>query len=262
MPRPPSAGGGPIPRWLAAVGSAAILYHLAAIIVPILDVPSGPWVTGDGPRQADPPHFAHSDTAQDLARVHADYLRVAHSYHFVTNNPAVLPGVRLEVRLKDEKGAVIETLHFPDPNANPWVRHRQEVLVSSLAPDLPVEQQGGEVIPAPGEKVPTVSLWALPGENFSSPIQQPPPADRNAPLHLQAVPQHRLPRYPGRMRPSEWSLILARSYGRYLCRTHGAASAEIVRHTRESVPPAVLFGQPTPPPAFQDLVANFGEMSQ
>ena len=65
-------------------------------------------------------------------------------------------------------------------------------------------------------------------EDFSSPIQQPPQADRNAPLHLQAVPQHRLPRYPGRMRPQEWSLILARSYGRYLCRTHGAASAEVV----------------------------------
>jgi hypothetical protein len=82
------------------------------------------------------------------------------------------------------------------------------------------------------------------------------------PLHLAAVPQHRLPRYPGRWRPSEWSLILARSYGRYLCRTHGAASAEIVRHTREPVPPAVLFGQETPPAVFNDLVANFGEMSQ
>jgi hypothetical protein len=259
MSRPPSSGAVPLPRWLLAAGSAVILVHLAAVIIPILDVPSGPWFTPQGPEQGDPPAFAHS--AAGLATVHADYLRVAHSYHFATNRPAVIPGVQIEVRLKNEKGQVIDTLHFPDPNANPWVRQRQEVLLSSLAPDLPIEQQGGEVIPAPGEKVPTVPLWALPGEDFSAPIPQPPKAEPGAPLHLQAVPQHRLPRYPGRMRPSEWSLILAHSYARYLCRTHGAASAEVVRHTRPPVPPAALLGQETPPDAFQDLVANFGEMS-
>jgi hypothetical protein len=259
MPRPPTASGGPIPRWLVAAGSAAIIVHLAAIIVPVLDVPSGPWVYPQGPQQADPPAFAHA--AGDLATAHADYLRVAHSYHFITNRPADFHGVQFEVRLKNDKGEEIARLHFPDPDANPWVRHRQEVLASSLGLDLPVEQQGGEVIPAPGEKVPTVPLWALAGEDFSAPMQQPPQADPNAPLHLQAVPQHRLPRYPGRMRPSEWSLILARSYARHLCRTHGAASAEIVRHTREPVPPAVLYGDETPPAAFRDLEANFGGMS-
>jgi hypothetical protein len=260
MPRLPSPGGGPLPRWLVAAGSAVIVVHLAAIIVPILDVQSGPWVTNEGPRPAEAPHFAHA--AAGLATAHADYLRIAHSYHFVTNRPGDIPGVQFDVRLKNDKGDVIDTLHFPDPRANPWVRHRQEVLASSLAPDLPIQQQGGEVIPAPGEKEPTVSLWALPGEDFSGLQPPPPPTQRNVPLHLVGVPQHRVPRYRVPMRPSEWSLILARSYARYLCRTHGAASAEIVRHTRQSVPPAVLFGQETPPAAFDDLVANFGEMSK
>jgi hypothetical protein len=59
------------------------------------------------------------------------------------------------------------------------------------------------------------------------------------------------------MRPSDWALVLARSYGRYLCRTHGAASAEIVRHTREPVSPAVLFGMRPPPNAFDEYVATF-----
>jgi hypothetical protein len=248
-----------MPRWLVAAGSAAIVVHLVAVVIPILDTPSGPWVTSDGVRPAEAPGFAQS--ASGLATVHAEYLRVSHSYHFVSNRPADIPGVQFDVRLKNDQGDVIEMLHFPDPHANPWVRHRQEVLANALAPDLPIQQQGGEVIPAPGES-PTVFLWALPREDFSG-MQPPPlPADRNVPLHLQAVPQHRVPRYRTVMRPSEWSLTLARSYARYLCRTHGAASAEIIRHTRESVSPAVLFGDEMPPAAFNDLAASFGDMSQ
>jgi hypothetical protein len=261
MPRPPLQGGGPLPRWLIAVGSAAILYHLAAIIIPILDAPSGPWVTGEGPRPAEAPAFAHS--AADLAKVHADYLRLAHSYHFVTNRPGDIPGVQFEVHLKNTQGEEIAKLYFPDKDANPWVRHRQELLASALAPDLPMEQQGGEVIPAAGEKVRTVSIWALPSEDLSgnNPMQPPPPADRNTPLHLVTLPQHRVPRNRMAMRPSDWALVLVHSYARYLCSSHGAASAEIVRHTREPVPPAVLFGGDVPPPVFKDLVANFGEMT-
>ena len=42
MQRIPSAGGG-LPRWLIVAGSAAILFHLTAIIVSYLNVPNGPW---------------------------------------------------------------------------------------------------------------------------------------------------------------------------------------------------------------------------
>ncbi len=265
MPRPPTAGGGPIPRWLVAAGSAAIIIHLAAIIIPILDAPSGPWPSPMGPEFGDVPHFAHE--AAGLAAVHADGLRLAHSVHydFLTSRPAQIPGVAFDVRLRNQAGEVIGEFHFPDPEANPWVRSRQEMLARNLAFDQQIAPQGGEVIPAPGAKAPTVAIWALPGEDFTGTRPPAPPPEGNVAVHLQTVPQHRVPRPPqGRpvWRPNDLSLVLVRSYARYLCRTHGAASAEIVRHMRQPIPPAVLFGEPTPPGAFEDLVANYGEMTE
>jgi hypothetical protein len=234
-------------------GSAAIVYHLAAIIIPILDMPSGPWATPMGRMAADAPDFARSSAG--LANLHGDYLRVAHSYHFVTNRPADIPGVEFDVILRYEDGRQ-ETLHFPDPNANPWVRHRQEVLASALAPDLPTEKPQSDIIAAPGQKPPMVDIWALPEEKFTADAGPPSgPPDRKAALHLERVPQHRL-RYRDYWRPSEWALVLARSYARYQCRTHGAASAEVVRHTREPVGPDVLFGGDAPD--LTEVVASFG----
>jgi hypothetical protein len=258
MSHPPSASA--LPRWLVVAGSALILYHLAAVIVPILDVPSGPWVTGEGPRPVAPPEFAH--VASGLSTVQADYLRVAHSYHFDSNRPGDLPGVEFEVRLRDRDGTLMETVRFPDPGANPWLRHRQELLARGLAPDLPVQPPQSEVIPPAGEKVPMLDIWALHGEDFSGKPAAAPP-DSKLPLELRSVPQHRIPRPPmGRsvMRPPEWALVLARSYSRYLCRTHGAASAEIIRHTREPVSYAVLMGSPAQEP--EEIVASYGEMSE
>jgi hypothetical protein len=255
------AGGSPLPRWLVAAGSAAIAYHLVAITLPVLDTPSGPWPTPVGRSLDEPPYFAHA--AAPLATLHGKYLRVAHSYHFVTNRPGDTPGVEFEVRLRDEGNNLLETLRFPDPGANPWVRHRQELLASALAPDLPVEPPAGEVIAPPGAAVPTVPIWTLPDDPplVLAGINSPRPgADDKVPLRLNLVPQHLIPRNRGVMRPTDWSLVLARSYARYLCRTHGAATAEIIRHTRESVPPGVLFGNEVPAPAFDDLVASFGEM--
>jgi hypothetical protein len=255
----------PLSPWLIAAGSLVIVYHLAAIVVPTLDAPSGPWPTPFGRMVADPPPFAHA--ASGLSTLHAEYLRVAHSYHFVTNRPGDLPGVQFDVRLKDDRGEylrddrgeVIE-LHFPDPHANPWVRHRQEVLASSLAPDFPIEPQGGEVIAAIGEKVPRVAIWWRADQKFPPDLgapPPPPPTDHTIKLRLLTVPQHLVPRNMGAMRPSDWSLVLARSYARYQCRAHGAASAEIVRHTREPVSPAVLFGMRPLPNAFDEYVATF-----
>jgi hypothetical protein len=254
--------GGALPRWQVVGGSGAILLHLAAILVPILDVRSGPWPASDGRDLADPPQFAHA--AAGLATVHAKYLRVAHSYHFVTNRPSDLPGVEFEVRLKDGDGKPLQTLKFPDPQANAWVRHRQQLLAHSLAPDLPVAPPGGEVIAAPGQKMPAVTLWMMPDEGIpGSPaktlaaLMTP---DRAAPLRVQTVPQHLVPRNRPVMRPSDWALVLERSYARYLCRLHGAASAEVIRHTREPIPPTPLFGSNTPRQALEDLVASFEEV--
>lgn len=259
MPPAPSPHGPALPRWLVVAGSAVILFHLAAVVVPILDVPSGPWSVPMGRIPGDPPEFAHASAG--LANWHADYLRLAHSYQFVTNRPADIPGVRFEAVLRDKDGNVTKTLTFPDPNANPWVRHEQEVLAASLAPDLPTEKPASDVISAPGQKPVSVDIWALPGEDFTSNAAPPAgaPGDRNLPLHLEHVPMFRL-RYRDYWRPSEWSLILVRSYARYLCRTHGAASAEIVRHTRNAVAPDVLFGGDTVD--LTETVASFGEKSE
>ncbi len=262
MHQAPLPSATPLPRWLIAAGSLAIVVHLAAILILILDVPSGPWVGLDRTESGDAPAFVHEASA--LATVHADYLRLAHSYHddLMTGRPASIEGVEFDVRLKGKDGKVIATLHFPDPEANRWVRFRQEQLARGLAFDFPYVHQGGEVIPAPGEAVPLVAIWALPGEDFSGmkPPAQPP--DRIVPVHLERVLQHRVPRTRPVSRPSDLSLVLAHSYARYLCRTHGAASAEIVRQARPPIPPAVLFGRPTPPAVFEDVTANYGEMSE
>jgi len=240
----------------------AIIFHLAAIIVVILDVPSGPWVGLERTESGDAPAFAHE--ASGLATIHADYLRLAHSYHddAMTSRPASIEGVEFDVRLKSKDGQLVATLHFPDPEANRWVRYRQELLARGLGFDFPYVHQGGEVIPAPGEPVPLVAIWALPGEDFSGMKAPSQPPTRVVPVHLERVLQHRVPRTRPVSRPSDLSLVLAQSYARYLCRTHGAASAEIVRHARDPIPPTVLFGQPTPPAVFDDVTANYGEMSE
>ncbi len=263
MPQAPPRIGGLPPTWLIVVGSAAILFHLAAIIIPILDTPSGPWAMPDGRNVADAPMFAHS--ANGLATLHAESLRIAHSYHFVTDHPGDLPGVEFLVRLKDADGKPLSTLRFPDPQANPWVRHRQRLLASALAPDFPVAPPGGEVIAAPGGKVPTFDIWLLLEERIpgiATPALSEALADPKVQLKLQTVPQHLVPRNRQVMRPSEWSVLLARSYCRYLCRKHDAASAEIIRLTREPVSPLVLNSNDPKNPAFEDLVASFGEVAK
>jgi hypothetical protein len=245
---------GALPRWLVLVGSAAIVYHLAAITLPVLDMKSGPW-PGDF---AEAPAFAHSASA--LSALHGKYLRVVHSYDFPSNRPGDLPGVEFEVRLKDADGNLVQTLHFPDRNANRWVRQRQELLARNLAPDLPLDTPGAELLAAPGQKVPTVSFWTLPNELGAS-AGKPSFNNGKAQLYLRTVEYNQVPRNRELMKPTDWALLLQRSYARYLCRKYGAASAEILRHTREPVSPAVLFGNEMPPNTLEDLVASFGEVT-
>jgi hypothetical protein len=246
---------------LLVVASLAILFHLAAITLPALAMSSGPWPTPTGRGSAEPPQFARS--ALDLSTLHAKYLRIAHSHHTAVSRPGDLPAVKFEVHLKDRDGNLLRTEEFPSPQANRWVRHRQALLASGLAPDLPVEPPGGEVIPAPGTSPPKVTVWLYPGEEelLRMPAPPQPEAPPKGPLQLATIEQHLLPRTRPVMRPLGLSLVLARSYARYLCRAHGAAKAEIVRTTRDPVPPGVLFGNEAPAQAYEPLVASFGEMS-
>jgi hypothetical protein len=240
---PGNAGG--VPRWVVLAGSAFLLFHLGAVGVNALAAPSGPWPTPEGPNMSTPPLFAfliHESVTLPYLRT----LKMTHNAHFTSNRPGP-SAVAFTVRLEDADGNELKTLRIPDPNAAPWLKHRQELLARALADDLNVPPPQGETIPAPGHEVPMVSLW--------EPVE-------NRKLILRKVPEHLVPRDRPVMKPSDWSLLLARSYARHLCREHGAARAELVRLTRDPVSPAVLFlpANSPPPGPVEDLVCNFGRM--
>jgi hypothetical protein len=257
----PSKTGGALPPWLVFAGTVGIVLHLIAVVLPILNAPSGPWATPGGRSVEESPRFAQAGS--NLSIWHTRYLRLGQNYHQILNRPGDIPGVELEVRLRNNEGELIRTLKIPDPEANPWVRHRQELLVRSLAPDLPVDPPGQEMIAAPGRTVPTQAIWVLPEERFpdeKAGQQSSTQVDRAIQLRLREVPQHLVPRNRSVMRPSEWSMLQARSYARHLCREYGAATAEILRHTSEPISPTILF-ESEPGATFDELVASYGEVS-
>jgi hypothetical protein len=234
---------GGVSRWLAVIGSLAIAFHLMAVLSGALAAPSGPWPNAEGGGMSTPPQFAFT-VHDDLTSGYLRLIKMTHDYHFLTNRPA-LPGVSFEARLKDASGEERATLRFPDPDANACVRHRQSLLARWLADDQPVPPPVGEVIAAPNQDVPKVTIW-----DITEPRR----------LAIRAVPEHLVPRDRSVFRPSEWSLLLARSYARHLSRTHEAATVEIIRHTREAIPPAVLFFDNMKDEAFAELLSNFGEL--
>jgi hypothetical protein len=234
-----------VPRWLVIVGSVLICYHLIAVVSAALAAPSGPWPNQDGSSMVFPPQFAKTVNEQ-FASGYLSLMRMPFHYHFPSNRPAI-PGVYFVVRLKDKVGNELGTVTVPDPNANYWVRARQMQLAQGLADDQPVQPPTGEVIAAPNQAVPTVTLWYDDG-----PRKQ----------RVKDVPQHLVPRDRSMYRPSEWSLLLAQSYGRHLCRERGAASAEIVRHWKEPIPPVVMFMDTVSADGFDEIASDFGEVAR
>ena len=243
MPQPRPGLLRPLPPWILVCGSVAVAGHLAALGLLALAAPSGPWPTPFGASTALAPAFAE-DPAASATRNYLLPLHMSHNYHFDSDRPAQ-PGVWFEVRLRDEQGKELRTVRVPDPGASFWVRHRQERLARALADDRPVQPPAGKVVPAPGQAVHTVDFWDVAGDGI---------------LRLKTAPEHLIPRDRPVFRPSGWSLVLARSYVRHLCRAHGAASGELVRHTREPVLPAVLLLDEPPPGTFAELISYFGEV--
>jgi hypothetical protein len=251
MPQPPPDSRIALPRWLIVAGSVAIAVHLLALGALVLAAPSGPWWVPPpvGVTDALPPTFAAA--VNDVtAPNYLHHVKLTHNYHF-NSNRAALPGVELEARLKFKDGSV-KTLKFPDKDANPWVRHRQSLLVRVLAADRPVmlDPTKGVALVRDAVKKPTIQYWDLtPGDPT---------------LRIKTEAEDRIPRRPGEVfRPSEWSLLLAHAYARYLCREYGAESVELIRYTQEVIHPVVLFGdRPPPQEAFPVLKANFGEFSK
>ncbi len=253
MQEPRSHPPGRLPRWLVIAGSAVIALHFVALGLHVLAVRSGPWPTPMGQAMAEPPAFVRTiyddlavtvnNTQYRPVQLYLAGLKMTHNYHFMANQ---LGGVdaRIEVRLKDDKGKTIKTVRFPDEDANFWVRHRQSLLAQALTNDEPVEARPGERIPAPGKKSEQVRFWDM-------------APDRT--LVIASKPEHLVPRDRPVMRPSPWAEVLARSYMRYLCRVHGAHKAELIRHTRYFIHPAVLPEKDWPPDLFEELISNFGE---
>lgn len=237
LPKPRVSGP---PPWLLIVASLFVAGHLGAVVLGALAAPSGPWLTSEGSSTATPPQFAftlYNTYASDYLRL----VKMTNNYHFLTNRPG-LPGVACEVRLFDDNKRELAVLHFPDPKANRWVRHRQALLARWLADDQPVDPPQGEVIAAPLQQVPMVTIWEI-----------------SEPQHLRrrTLPQHLIPRDRPVYRPSELSLLLAGSMVRYGCRERGAVSGELIRRTQEALPPLVLFR--TDVQGFEPLIAHFGE---
>lgn len=232
----------PLPLWLRIAVGAAVGVHLLVIIAQVISAPSGEWYTPMGPSMAEPPQFVKPIT-EAAVPAYLEPLRLTHNYHFATNRTS-RPGVYFEVHLKNKDGQRIKTLRFPDEKVNPWVRHRQELLAQGLAEDEPVPPPQGEII----GRV-EFTIWDLPDQGSQD-------------LRLKKVPQHLVPRDRPVMMPSPWSLTLAKSYARYLCRTEHAAAAEIVRHTRDPWQPGYLLIPREAIPPNDTLVCNFGEQTR
>jgi hypothetical protein len=193
-----------------------------------------------------PPAFAQA-VSEVTTRCYLMPLKMSHNYHFAANRTGN-PAAYFEVRLKDKDGNLLETLKFPEDQANPWVRHRQALLAQELAQDVPVQLPQGEYIPPPGQEVPQLIIWnggGTPGSILrleKRDIREIRDISRDHPVE----------------RPSEWTRLLARAYCRYLCRAHGAASADLDRVSREPTMPALMFEERLPA-NFDNLVSNFKE---
>jgi hypothetical protein len=199
---------------------------------------------GPGSSTALAPKFA-SDVSDFTTPYYLRFLHMTHNYHFLASHPEG-ETIYFEVRLRNSEGRPVKTLRFPDPDANHWVRHRQSLLAKGLGFDIPVEAPRGEAIPAPGKTMPTVTVWeGTPGD----PV-----------LRLRQVKENLLPKDRPSFQPSPWSKLLAQSYARHLCREHGAASAEVIRHSRNPVQPSMLLKPDQAfPGIFEDLICSFGE---
>jgi len=243
MPQPRSDPSRTLPRPLVFLGSLAVAGHLFAVVSLALAAPSGPWPMQMGNSNAFGPQFARN-VDETVGPKYLSPLKMTYNYHSPTNRPET-PVVYLEVRLKDKSGRLMKTVRIPETGANYWVRHREELLARALGEDEIVEPRTSERIPAPNQKVRTVEIWESVKENK---------------LELREVPEHLIPRDRVVWKPSPLARVLARSYVRHLCRVHGAASGELIRHHKDPVLSAMMFVPEPPASTFAETTSNFGEI--
>jgi hypothetical protein len=230
-----------LPTWVIRVGSLVLGLHFLAVGAMVLAAESGPWATRFGDSPSLGPAFARK--INDLSSPqYLERLRLTDNHS--AGNRLLASAVFFEARLKDAHGTVIRSVQFPGDGGNFWLRHRYNLLALGLGADVPVQAPRGEVIPAPGSKMPKITYW----DNSDPKLWK-----------LITMDEHLVPKDRPVFRPSEWSLLLARSYQRYLCRHFDAASVELIRHSKDQVMPAFLFGDGPPPGSLDELVCSFGE---
>ena len=243
----PSSRPRPLPRWLMVVCSIFAVGHLLAVSLLAMEAQSGPWLAPppvSGASMAEGPQFAKVISMNVTVPYYLEPLRMTHNYHFASNRPSNV-AVYFEAHLTDEAGK-LTVLKFPDEKANLWVRHRQEMLAQNLAQDQPMAPLANQKVAAKDGELPKVEIWANEGP-FT--------------LRLKRVDELAVPRNQQVDQPSAWSKALAQSYLRYLCREHKAVSAELIRYSRPTVMPAMLFltEQPNVKDSFTELKSYFGE---
>jgi hypothetical protein len=246
MPKPPPKSV-PCPRWLLVLGSILIVGHLIAVASGALAAQSGPWPQPDGmvvPATA--PQFARAIN-EIAGPYYLKWLKMADNYHFPSNRPLV-PGVFVEIRLKDASGMTKTTVTLPSARANGWVRYRQQLFLQGLLQetsiDQPIQPPAGEAVAAPGRQLQMIPIWNPPEGGV---------------VTMRNVPEHLIPRDRPVWGPTELSLVLARSLSRHLCRIHDATSAEFLRHSRLAYHPAFWLMDEPPTGASDELIANYGE---
>jgi hypothetical protein len=231
-----------VPRWLVIVGSVAIVLHLGGLIVNSLASWSGPWPGPMGQVEGTPPAFAAAFQGEALGN-YLKLVRFTHNYHFPTDRTDAFE-FQAEFKLKDRDGNEVATVWLPDPSANPWVRHRQGLLVRSLE-DQPIPPPQSEEIAGPGRQAPELTVWQ--GDETSG--------------KLVSMPKHLVPRDRPVAQPTDYSMLMVKALTRSLCRQHGAASAEVIRHARGPVvSPLVQLTESQRTAAHREMVSDYGEI--
>jgi hypothetical protein len=218
----------PLPTWLMAVCSVLAVGHLLVIGLFALSASSGPWPVPPpfgGISPVDGPAFATQISVNVTYPYYLKPLHMTHNYHFNSNRPPSV-AVYFEAHIKDDLGNE-RVLKFPDDKANFWVRHRQEILAQNLAQDQRMPPRGSMPIAAKGQELPKVEMWVRDKDN---PV-----------MKLEYVEEADVPRTQELEVPSAWSKAAAASYSRYLSREHKGASVQLIRYSRQTVMPAMMF---------------------
>lgn len=233
------------PIWLKLIVAPLIAFHLATLVGLVLSSQSGPWVFPFGEDKAHEPFFAAK--LYEATYGYLDLLRLQDDYHFPTHRANKGTAQRLEVRLKDGSGKEIRTIRLPDPNASPWTRHRQQLLVDIIADYQAISPPEGESIPPPGAKVPMVQYWKSAGPRS---------------MQLKSIEQHLLPRDEELHAPTPYARTAVQSLAQALVKQTGAKTAEIVWHSKPYVGAVALMKDRPKSNAdeFQEYSANFGDL--